>query len=49
MRFVALLGFFSLLAYIGYLRGREITWGEQCAWVGGVFLAAWFSIHIGLY
>lgn len=40
MRFLALFGFFSLLVYVGYLRDREVTWGEQCAWVGGVFLGA---------
>lgn len=40
MRLLALFGFFASLACIGYVRGREVTWSEQCAWVGGVFLVA---------
>ena len=47
MRALTFIGFVFLLGLVGYIRGRDVSWGEQCAWVGGAFLAALLVYTMG--
>lgn len=40
MRLLILLVFFGVLGLVGYIRGREVTYKEQSAWVLGALLVS---------
>lgn len=48
MRALALLCFFIVLYTIGRIRGREVTYVEQIAWVGGIFVGALILRSFGI-
>lgn len=37
-----------IIAYIGAVRGRPVTWKEQAAWVGGAFTASYIAIELAI-
>lgn len=48
MRLILLLSFFGGLLLIGYFRKRPVSYKEQCAWTGGIFLGYCVAYAIGL-
>lgn len=43
-----LAAFYLILTYIGYKRGRPVSYSEQASFVLGLFIACWIGIQTGL-
>ena len=48
MRFLALTIFFLAMYYIGYKRGRPVTYQEQFNFVGSLFVISMLLVYFGL-
>ena len=49
MRLLMFIGFIVVLGLIEHIRGRQVTWKEQCAWMGGIFITAFIWSYFELW